>query len=355
MLCKSVEEVVTTIKLDPKFEGFFRTPPFTVRHLADRIIRRGKGENLRSNKGVEYRLGYSADYFGDRPACEIKSAEVLTWASSMMKDYAYRTVSVAVLRLNGLYLDAIKYGLLDTNPCAGACKLYPYKRGAAATAYPSDDEERCMLENTPRACDRVLLRLALEAGLGSYEVAALKHSSFEGSLLRIDKVRNDQPNTSEHIVDANDHRKRIIPVSSELSADIAEIRLEDRVSDDSFLFTGDGRAFTPQALVARVNRILTAAGLGTWIKVENKRRPRGAYTFDNLSSRAAVKWLQAGVNPVLLMRRMGYGDFGAFQRRYSAVLNALPPGPGIAAVDDLIWNTPDHTTQSACNALKTER
>lgn len=160
---------------------------WTVRDLLNWYISKFEGKQTTLN-GYKSANASICMVIGKKKASDLRLPDIDSFISKQKAKYSPKTIKNQVSLLNSAYKDAIRRGLLTTNPCEYA--TIPRQIKPQITILSEDD-----ISDFVKALDdtdsdfKVMCELALFCGLRRSEILGLKHSDISDTIT-IDKVRH---------------------------------------------------------------------------------------------------------------------------------------------------------------------
>ena len=309
---------------------YIKRSPFTVAELIDWMLTKRESEGCRGLRRKHGRLRFAADFFGDVPACELEPKDIERFYKELVDAIKTEPARYVVRELGGVFAAAVKDGVVTCNPALDLCKLYPQPRVGPVNKYITPSEEFRIVAACTTDLELALILLPTRAGLGQAELAALRHGDIMDGVIRVAMTIGDY----NKLLPARPYAARTIKLDPETHAVLARLGLVSEPDDFVFRKTGGGY-LTPKGLTAKAQRVMFRAGLGGGTARQNRQYQSG-YTIENLTHRACLKWLELGLHPAYVCKRMGFGSYTQFTRRFRPFIDARPAGKPVAALDDYL-------------------
>ena len=183
----SKKDALRQYKLFEAQVNFVINGDITVRELLNYYITKLEAKQTTLN-GYKSASSSICDVIGKKKASELKLSDIDHFIKTQKKKYSPKTIKNQVSLLNSAYKDAIRRGILDTNPCEYA--IIPRQKKPQVTILSENDLNRFIKALDYTDLDfRVMCELALFCGMRRSEILGLRHDDVS-DVVYIDKVRH---------------------------------------------------------------------------------------------------------------------------------------------------------------------
>jgi integrase len=335
---KKAAEKFLLKKLTEKDEGTFIQPSAeSLNAYLDRwLVDSAKPRLAESTyENYKYLLGlYVRKALGARKLADVRLIDIQRLYSDLTAaGRSPRTVRYVHAILRSAFAQAITWRLIAVNPCTGAD--LPQKAHVEMKAFSPDEAKRFL---AAAKADRLslLFAFALESGMRPEEYLALKWADIDfakqTATVQRTLVRRKtkgggwyfgKPKTAKS--------RRCVPMSREIFAELKAHRtaqleqmmlLGTEYDRNDLVFANDfGRPLDLKNIRTRnFARILEAAGLGHYEKVDNERVFVPGFRVYDLRHSMATLMLANGENPKVVSERLGHASIVLTLDTYSHVL-----------------------------------
>jgi integrase len=290
------------IKAQAVVEGLSRKAgaPFQEARLfsdvAEEFIEWSKSHHRDHRHNVSRLKNHLLPYLGERKLGDITTATVEKLRSALLSQELERqTVKRVVSLLSSVYEFARKSDSMLVNPTRNLSRLKVQEK--EMQVFTRDETERLLLLGASNSRDRVLVGLALFAGLRASEALGLtwEHVDLERNEITIGQ--NAKEGDLEDMTKS--YKARVVPINLSLKAILLEHRESTRKT--GLLLSNDGEK--PYYQVQHMfNRIKERAGLDT-----------GA-TYHGLRHTFATRVVEKGIDLPTLQQWMGHADITVTMR-----------------------------------------